>query len=201
MTISRYTCEIATIMAISRFWEGKAMGRNAKTTEFLMECMSDSLLKLMGEKAFEDITINEIAALAGVNRSTWFRNFASKKEAITYKYIRLWERWAEEHNIAERRGFSINNAQEFFDFNYSIQHIHRIVYSAKLQSALFDAFYLVMSPQFGANAAECYQSRFFSYGLFGFLDEWIKRGFCETSEEITHMFLDMIKEKIDTGTY
>ena len=85
------------------------------------------------------------------------------------------------------------------DMNYSIQHIHRIVYSAKLQSALFDAFYLVMSPQFGANAAECYQSRFFSYGLFGFLDEWIKRGFCETPEEITHLFLDMIKEKTDTG--
>lgn len=188
-------------MMISRFWKGTAMGRNAKTTDFLKECMSDALLKLMKEKDFEKITINEIAALAGVNRATWFRNFASKEEAITYKYIRLWERWADEHNIAERRGFSLNNAQEFFDFNYSIQHIHRIVYSAKLQSALFDAFYLVMSPQFGANAAECYQSRFFSYGLFGFLDEWIKRGFCETPEEITRLFLDMIKEKIDTGAY
>ena len=40
--------------------------------------MSDALLKLMKEKDYEEITINEIAALAGVNRSTWFRNFASK---------------------------------------------------------------------------------------------------------------------------
>lgn len=199
MTISRYTREIATITAISRFLEGTAMGRNSKTTGFLKECMSDALLKLMKEKDYEEITINEIAALAGVNRSTWFRNFDTKEEAITYKYVRLWEHWAEEHDIAERNGFSLNNAQDFFDFNYSIRHIHRIVYSAKLQSALFDAFYLVMSPQFGANAAECYQSRFFSYGLFGFLDEWIKRGFCETPEEITHLFLDMIKEKTDTG--
>lgn len=109
------------------------MGRNSKTTGFLKECMSDALLKLMKEKDYEEITINEIAALAGVNRSTWFRNFTTKEEAITYKYVRLWEHWAEEHDIAERNGFSLNNAQDFFDFNYSIRHIHRIVYSAKLQ--------------------------------------------------------------------
>ena len=58
-----------------------------------------------------------------------------------------------------------------------------------------------MSPQFGANAAECYQSRFFSYGLFGFLDEWIKRGFYETPEVITRLFLDMMKEKVDTSAH
>lgn len=177
------------------------MGRRIISTGFLKECMSDALLKLMEEKSYTKITINEIATLAGVNRSTWFRNFSSKEDAITYKYIRLWERWAEEHNIAERRGFSLNNAQGFFDFNYSIRHIHRIVYSAELQSALYDAFYLVMSPQFGANAAECYQSRFFSYGLFGFLDEWIKRGFYETPEVITRLFLDMMKEKVDTSAH
>lgn len=169
------------------------MGSNIKAVGFLKECMSDALLKLMGEKTFSQITINEISQRAGVNRSTWFRNFTSKEDAITYKYIRLWEHWADEHSISERNNFTLDNARDFFEFNYSIRHIHRIVYSAELQSALYDAFYRVMTPQFGANAAECYQSRFYSYGLFGFLDEWIKRGFYETPEEMTELFLDMIK--------
>ncbi|MGN1305906.1 MAG: TetR/AcrR family transcriptional regulator [Oscillospiraceae bacterium] len=171
------------------------MGSNIKAVGFLKECMSDALLKLMGEKDFSQITINEISQRAGVNRSTWFRNFTSKEDAITYKYIRLWEHWADEHSISERNNFTLDNAQDFFEFNYSIRHIHRIVYSAELQSALFDAFYRVMTPQFGANAAECYQSRFYSYGLFGFLDEWIKRGFYENPEEMTELFLDMIKNR------
>ena len=38
------------------------MGGNTKTTDFLKECMADSLLNLMQEKDFAKITINEIAA-------------------------------------------------------------------------------------------------------------------------------------------
>ena len=60
------------------------MGSNIKTVGFLKECMSDALLKLMNEKKFSQITIHEISAEAGVNRSTWFRNFTSKEDAITY---------------------------------------------------------------------------------------------------------------------
>ena len=54
------------------------MGASPKTTEFLKECMADSLLLLMRQKSFAQITINEIAQTAGVNRSTWFRNFKTK---------------------------------------------------------------------------------------------------------------------------
>ena len=48
------------------------MGQNAKATDFLKECMADALIQKMQEKPFEKVTVNEIADLAGVNRSTWF---------------------------------------------------------------------------------------------------------------------------------
>lgn len=168
------------------------MSRTAKTTEFLKECMADSLLKLMKNKGIEKITVDEITKEAGVGRATWFRNFNSKNEAVTFKYIQLWLRWADEHNIAVRYRFSVDNAKDFFEFNYSIRSIHKTVYSANIQSALYDAFYLAMTPLFGANADECYQSRFFSYGLFGLLDEWIKRGFYESPQEMSAIFHNMI---------
>ena len=69
------------------------MGSSPKTTDFLKECMADALFRAMKEKPFSKITINEIADAAGVNRSTWFRNFSDKNEAITFKLIRLCIVW------------------------------------------------------------------------------------------------------------
>lgn len=58
------------------------MGRGNKTTEFLKECLSDALIRLMREKGFDKISIKEIADTAGVGRATWFRNYTSKSEAF-----------------------------------------------------------------------------------------------------------------------
>ena len=62
----------------SKVAERSFMGQNAKATDFLKECMADALIQKMQEKPFEKVTVNEIADLAGVNRSTWFRNFKRK---------------------------------------------------------------------------------------------------------------------------
>lgn len=169
------------------------MARGNKTTEFLKECLSDALIQLMREKDFEKISIKEIADTAGVGRATWFRNYTSKNEALTFKFVQVWNRWADEHAIAVRDRFDLANAKNFFQFNYEIKHILEIVYTSNMQSAIYDAFCQVMMPQYGANAKECYQARFYSYGLFGLLDEWIKRGFKESVEEMVIFFYQIIK--------
>ena len=169
------------------------MARGNKTTEFLKECLSDALIQLMREKDFEKISIKEISDTAGVGRATWFRHYTSKNEALTFKFVQVWNRWADEHAIAVRDRFDLANAKNFFQFNYEIKHILEIVYTSNMQSAIYDALYQVMMPQYGANAKECYQARFYSYGLFGLLDEWIKRGFKESVEEMVIFFYQIIK--------
>lgn len=160
---------------------------NAKTTEFLKECLADALIKLLKNKPIEKITVPEISETAEVGRTTFFRNFSSKTEMITFKLIKLWERWTEEHNMIERSKFSLDNATDFFEFNYTIKELLVTIYHRNLQPTVYEAFYKVMMPQFGADAHECYRSRFYSYGLFGLLDEWIKRGFNETPDEMAKM--------------
>ena len=172
--------------------EAEDMGANPKTTAFLKECLADALIQLLEEKPFEKITIPEIAESAGVGRTTYFRNFTAKEEVLTYKYIRLWERWAEEHDLQERTAFSADNGLTFFQYNYTIRNLLELTYRRGLQSALYESFHQIMKPQYGANPLECYKSRFFSYGLFGLLDEWIMRGFYESPEEmagIVHQLL------------
>lgn len=55
------------------------------------------------------------------------------------------------------------------------------------QSVLYDSFYQVIVPQFGTDAEECYQFRFYSYGLFGLLDEWVRRDFYEAPQEMAQL--------------
>ena len=162
----------------------RAMSANPKTTEFLKECLADALIKLLETKPIEKITIPEIAEHAGVGRTTYFRNFSSKEEMLTFKLIQLWERWAEEHSVEVKRRYTTDNALTFFQFNYSIRALLLLMYRRGLQSALFGAFYEHMRPPLDAGVFECYKSSFYSYGLFGVLDEWISRDFAQTPEEM-----------------
>lgn len=173
------------------------MGRGTKTTEFLKECLAYALIRLMREKPFEKISIQEIAEKSGVGRATWFRNYNGKNEALTFKLIVLWNRWSDEHNISVRDRFTLKNSKDFFEFNFEIRCIVQTIYSANMQSAVYDAFYQVMMPQYGANAEECYKARFYSYGLFGLLDEWVKRGFKETPDEMVRIFYAVMYDRSD----
>ena len=155
------------------------------------------MIRLMREKPFEKISIQEIAEKSGVGRATWFRNYNGKNEALTFKLIVLWNRWSDEHNISVRDRFTLKNSKDFFEFNFEICSIVQTIYSANMQSAVYDAFYQVMVPQYGANAEECYKARFYSYGLFGLLDEWVKRGFKETPDEMVRIFYTVMDDRSD----
>lgn len=169
------------------------MGSNQKANTFLKECMSDALIKLMETREFSKITINEIAEAAGVNRSTWFRNFPDKETALTFKLVQLWYRWTQEHGIHMRTRYTVENAHDFFCYCYQNRQLLSRIIASKQHAAIYEAFYQIMNPQFDTDAAECYQSRFYSYGLFGMLGEWNQRNYQDTPEEMTAIFFDFIQ--------
>ncbi len=154
--------------------------------------MADALLELMQTTSFEKITADSIAAKAGVGRATWFRNFNSKNEAITYKLVQLWTNWTKANNIDQQGRYSLYIAKDFFKFNYEIRGIHDLIYSEGLQAALYDAFCQVMLPHSPVEAEDCYESKVYSYGLFGLLDEWIKRHYMGSPEEMAEKFLSLL---------
>ena len=163
------------------------MGASPQTTAFLKECLADALIQLLETKPVEKITIPEIASLAGVGRTTYFRNFDSKEEMLSYKLIVLWDRWAEEHGVRKKHRYSLENALTFFGFNYSIRPLLSLLYRRGLQSALHRAFNLYMRPQHEAEPSEYYRGGFYSYGLYGLLDAWILRGFRESPEQMAQI--------------
>ena len=170
----------------------RSMGASPRTSDLLKECMADALLRAMKRKPFEKITVTEITEAAGVNRSTWFRNFESKDEALTFKLVLLWYQWAGEHGMKDCRRYTAENAEDFFAFNASIQPVLETIYHAEQLPCVYDAFCHVMSAKSETTPAQAYEARFYSYGLFGLLDEWIGRGFCETPQQLAEMLREMM---------
>ena len=72
------------------------------------------MIRIMREKPFEKISIQEIADKSGVGRATWFRNYNGKNEALTFKLIVLWNRWSDEHKISVRDRITLKNSKDFF---------------------------------------------------------------------------------------
>lgn len=55
----------------------------------MKDFMVDALILLMRDHTYHSITIGQITSKAGVNRSTYYRNFQSKEEIIKRFYCRI----------------------------------------------------------------------------------------------------------------
>ena len=165
----------------------------SRSNDYLKECIADALLLLLKEKPIEKITVNELVAKAGVGRVTYFRSFTNKSEAITFKFIKMWEQYAELNDIKVRDRFDLDNALHFFQYNLSIRHILTLVYTAGQQEAIHESFYRIMTPpDRGDDSLTTYREKFYAHGLYGLLDEWIKQDFRETPEEMAELTNQMI---------
>ena len=167
--------------------------RTAKPNDYLKECIADAIIVLIKEKPLEKISIDEIVKKAGVGRATYFRSFNSKSEAITFKFIKMWEQYCELNDLKVRDSFDLDNAQHFFEYNYSIRHILEIVYRAGLQKAIHESFYrIVLTMEHTSDTAKLYREKFYAHGLYGLLDEWVKRNFSETLDEMAQMLIQIV---------
>ena len=172
--------------------KGVLWDKMQKLLTFLKECMADALIQKMQEKPFEKVTVNEIADLAGVNRSTWFRNFKTKNDALSFKIVILWNRYRNDHGLSSEK-YTLDNARDFFAFTYENRFLLQLAYTAQVQSSIYDGFYQIMMSQYDGSAYECYRGRFYSYALFGLLDEWVKRDFSESPADLSTIFHKIIQ--------
>jgi AcrR family transcriptional regulator len=60
--------------------------------------MEEALFQLMGQKSFSQITVTDIAERAGVSRLTFYRNFETKEDILSYHFDQLFGEY--ERNLA-----------------------------------------------------------------------------------------------------
>lgn len=156
------------------------------TTEFLKECMADALIKLLEVKPIEKITVQEIVACSGVGRTTWFRSFASKREALIFKLEKLWIQWTVKHHLLEWDWEKelVEGLIVYYDCFYQNKDLFLTLYAGGLSGVVFEACNHVMYENRKGGESESYQARFYSGAIFGVIDEWIRSRFRETPQEL-----------------
>jgi len=154
------------------------------SSSFIKDCLADALFLLLREQRIEDIRVPQICERAGYHRASWFRSFHSKSEAVTYKMVRFWDEWCDAHDVVIRDGFSLDNADTFFQYNYDIRDTLRLLYRRGLMNEVQASFVAILQEQHHDDDVLSYENAVYAYALYGILREWIVRDFSQTPEEM-----------------
>ena len=120
------------------------MRRKNITSEMMMEYIEQALLLLMKDKAYPDITIGEITAKAGVNRSTYYRHFDTK-ESIIHSYLdSIMETYQKRFQQLHSQDFTLylrTMFETFYENKENLTHIHQSGLSYMLLDVLMARFH------------------------------------------------------------
>ena len=152
-------------------------------TEFLKLCLADSLLKLMANKPFDEININEICKMADVGRTTFYRHLdknKGKEELLVFKLIYEWHSYLQKHP-------EISKNDLMLVFIYENRYFFKLLNDNNLILVIMEIFEYLMETK-EIKGEERYITSFFTYGYFGIIYEWIKSDFKDTPEKLETVF-------------
>lgn len=164
------------------------MNKKQEANILVKECITTALLQLMQSKPFEKITICELVQKAGVGRVSFYRNFESKEDVIRKHLHNLLEEWWRDYS-----GTTTNElVQAIFEHYYAHKELCILLYKQGLSHISLQSVKDSCGPQPEQSNVLAYTAAFYSYGLYGWIEEWFKRGMRETPEEMSAMWNQML---------
>lgn len=158
-------------------------GRNSYVTEHI----TDALLKLLRDKPIEDIPISELCEVAGIGRSSFYRNFNSKEDILRGYIQNIFQDWTNGDNQGANQPLS-----ELLKSMFSHFEAHRSFYELLNQRNLIyllkDVIIGICGPKPEHSKMEAYARTYVAYALYGWIEVWFQRGMEETAEEMAGLF-------------
>ena len=176
--------------------------RRVRRTQKLLK---ESLVQLMSEKAFKDITIKDITERADLNRGTFYLHYSDTYDLLTAMENGVLEDFQEMITacLPARPGNSlmpvllpivhyiVENEQickNLFENNVSNEFVKKFKeLIRKSGGALIELLY----PACQTSEPE-YFFEFITYGLIGIIKKWLDNGMLQTEEEIARMSSDAV---------
>ncbi len=156
-----------------------------RSGDYSKDYMAEALLYLMNRKPVSKITVQEITDRAGVSRATWFRHFTDKREAVVYGLVRLWEKWAESHGLADFHKPSVDNVESFVEYICDIRSIQKALERSEMESAIMDAYVRVLvDSEENIGTEEYFMNKALTYGIVGIIEGWRGNDYRNSKEEI-----------------
>lgn len=157
-------------------------------SELSKKYIAEALIQLMKKKDFTSITNKDITDRAGFSHITYYRNFSNKEDIIKYYLKHIFDEWKQEWEDDE------NIAYQLFRFFTHHKDIIELLYKANLQFLLIDHILQLHDYDRSDPSPLAYAKVTVAYLIFGWCDEWYKRGMIETPEEMAAYFNQQSKE-------
>ena len=155
-------------------------GRN----QYVVEHITDALLKLMKSNDFNDISISQICEAACVGRASFYRNFESKEAVISRHLKMLLDNWWSE--AIQKPDFNL--VETIFSHYWEHRELCILLYRQGLAHLSLQSIKESYGPKPEQPNIVAYTTAYFSYGLYGWIEEWFKRGMPETPKEMAELW-------------
>ena len=164
---------------------------NAEKNTYVKEQITGALLRLLETKALCEISVSEITSAAGVSRVSFYRNYKEKEDILKAYMGRLFREWTAEYDRGTEHSNNNLLAAMFAHFeNY--REFYLLLCRRDLLYLLKDVFMELTGPKPEYPNDGAYAAAFLSYGLYGWAEEWFKRGMQESAEEMRAMLKDRL---------
>lgn len=161
----------------------------------------DSLLSLMKEKAFNQITIREIAEKAELDRRTFYRHFTSKEDILNHYLDNLYKEYLS--NLGKVPDFTVYSISKiYFEFWEGHLDFLLIIIQNHLQSFLLGKYNEYLPQIYKAFQSEMplaanpiyfqYALAFKTGGFWNILFEWANNGAMQKPHEMANLVYKLV---------
>jgi AcrR family transcriptional regulator len=104
------------------------------------KALVDAFLQLLGEKRFEDITVNELCERAMVRRATFYKHFADKYEFFAFVVNTKQDQFQAQQNAAppHPQSLYLDIVKNTLDFVKSNKKLVQMVFDSKMLPTLLE---------------------------------------------------------------
>lgn len=156
------------------------MTHNQETNALVKECITSALLEMMKKQSLDEIVITELVRRAGVGRVSFYRNFESKKDVLEQHLKTLLEEWGKEFEaLGDPEQFSDSLIRHY----YQNRELYLLLYRQGLSGLIYETIRNAMKLEESQNNIERYARSMIAGMIWGWVDEWMRRGMPESPEE------------------
>ncbi|MFQ7317889.1 MAG: TetR-like C-terminal domain-containing protein [Massilimicrobiota timonensis] len=152
---------------------------NEERNSYVKNEITKALLELLKEKDLKDIKINEITTKAQVGRVSFYRNYQDKEDILKQYLEKIIKEW----KLQDQMPFELI-METLFEHLMAYQDFYTLLYQKDLFYLLRNTLKKLMVQDHQLSNPEAYAVAYTTYGIYGWIKEWIARGMQESPEDI-----------------
>lgn len=160
---------------------------NQEKNSYVRKQILTTLVEMMKTEEFDSIFISRLVQKAGVGRASFYRNYKTKEDVLLQEAECL----KKECELTQKDDVPNNMTLKLIrilDFYKGNSEFYMTLYKSGLKHIIQDSIVDENSISSDIPNAAAYTASAFSYLIYGWIIEWIKRGMQESGTDLAKMF-------------